>query len=73
MSQQDQESGDQMRVDPGRAKVLVENLEQVAKRVDSVRGSRKVCEPVRTDYLHVEMDEEELTVKGRSASSPFRS
>lgn len=42
MSQQDQESGTGMRVDPSRANVLVENFEQVAKRVDAVRGSRKV-------------------------------
>lgn len=37
-----QQQGEEMRVDPSRAKVLVENLEQVAKRVDAVRGSRKV-------------------------------
>ena len=37
------EGAEEMRVDPARAKVLVESLEQVVKRVDAVRGSRKVC------------------------------
>jgi pyridoxal phosphate enzyme (YggS family) len=32
-----------MRIDPSRAKVLVENVEQVIQRIDSARGSRKVC------------------------------
>lgn len=41
MSQQE-EGGSGMRVEPSRAKVLVENIEQVVKRVDAVRGSRKV-------------------------------
>ncbi|GIZ45873.1 hypothetical protein CKM354_000902100 [Cercospora kikuchii] len=36
------DSVEEMRVDPARAKVLVENLEQVVKRVDAVRGSRAV-------------------------------
>ncbi|KAI5361035.1 Putative pyridoxal phosphate homeostasis protein [Septoria linicola] len=36
------EQAEEMRVDPARAKVLVENLEQVVKRVDAVRGTRQV-------------------------------
>lgn len=34
--------GGSMRIDPARAKLLVENLQHVAQRVDAVRGSRKV-------------------------------
>ncbi|KAK4493954.1 hypothetical protein PRZ48_015140 [Zasmidium cellare] len=34
--------GEGMRIDPARAKVLVENLQHVTQRVDAVRGSRKV-------------------------------
>lgn len=33
---------EEMRVDPSRAKVLLENIEQVVKRVDAVKGSRNV-------------------------------
>lgn len=44
MSGEEGEAGEEgsMRIDPARAKLLVENLQHVAQRVDAVRGSRKV-------------------------------
>jgi hypothetical protein len=32
-----------MRIDPGRARTLVENLQKVAEKVNSAKGSRLVC------------------------------
>jgi hypothetical protein len=32
-----------MRIDPGRARTLVENLKKVAEKVNSAKGSRSVC------------------------------
>lgn len=42
MSESAEPNGEAMRVDPARAKVLVENLQYVAQKVDAVRGSRNV-------------------------------
>jgi hypothetical protein len=44
MSTAESDAAASMRIDPARAKVLAENLEQVIKRVDAVRGSRRVSE-----------------------------
>lgn len=61
----------EMRIDPARAKLLAENLEHVVKRVDSVRGSRKVYIYHPIIYRYVEEGQE--TDSGRFASSPSRS
>jgi pyridoxal phosphate enzyme (YggS family) len=41
-AEKQESNSEAMRIDPSRAKVLVENIEQVIKRVDAARGSRKV-------------------------------
>ncbi|EME41615.1 hypothetical protein DOTSEDRAFT_90415 [Dothistroma septosporum NZE10] len=42
MSDSTEANGEAMRVEPARAKVLVENLQYVAKKMDAVKGSRNV-------------------------------